>query len=83
MIGFTTLGLTPWHEPRPGMFVWCSLPKVIEAADIARRALAANIVLALGNAFSLARTAKCFLRFNVAQSGNERIFKVLATAMQG
>lgn len=76
------LGIVPWHEPRAGMFLWCRLPQGLDAADIARRALAENIVLAPGNAFSLSRTANGFLRFNVAQSGDERIFKVLAAAMQ-
>ena len=76
------LGITPWHEPRAGMFLWCRLPEGFDAADIARRALAENVVLAPGNAFSLSRTANGFLRFNVAQSGDERIFKVLATAMR-
>jgi DNA-binding transcriptional MocR family regulator len=53
----------------------------VDAADIARRALADNIVLAPGNAFSLSGTASRFLRFNVAQCGDERIFRVLETAM--
>ena len=76
------IGITPWHEPRAGMFLWCRLPQGLDAADIARRALAENVVLAPGNAFSLSRTANGFLRFNVAQSGDERIFKVLTSAMR-
>ena len=39
------------------MFLWCSLPDGVDAAEIARRALADNIVLAPGNAFSLSGTA--------------------------
>jgi DNA-binding transcriptional MocR family regulator len=76
------IGITPWIEPQAGMFLWCKLPEGIDAADVARRALAANIVLAPGNAFSLSRTANSFLRFNTAQSDDERIFKVLAMAMR-
>lgn len=76
------IGITPWHEPRAGMLLWCSLPEGIDAAEIARRALAENVVLAPGNAFSHSRTANRFLRFNVAQSGDERIFKVLETTMR-
>ncbi len=78
----TAIGITPWLRPQAGMFLWCSLPKGIDASDIARHALAENIVLAPGNAFSLSRTASGFLRFNVAQSGDERMFEVLATAMR-
>src|SRR3546814_10446 len=76
------IGITPWIEPQAGMFLWCRLPEGIDAADVARRALAANIVLAPGNVFSLSRTANSFLRFNTAQSDDERIFKVLAMAMR-
>lgn len=47
------IGIVPWLEPQAGMFLWCSLPEGIDAADIAREALAENIVLAPGNVFSL------------------------------
>ncbi len=77
------IGITPWIEPQAGMFLWCRLPDGIDAAEIARHALAANIVLAPGNAFSLSRTANSYLRFNVAQSGDQRIFEVLEKAMRG
>jgi DNA-binding transcriptional MocR family regulator len=76
------LGITPWTEPQAGMFLWCHLPEGFDASDIARTALTANVVLAPGNAFSLSQTASSFLRFNVAQSDDERIFKVLKRAMQ-
>ncbi|PSJ58515.1 PLP-dependent aminotransferase family protein [Pseudaminobacter soli (ex Li et al. 2025)] len=75
------LGLEPWIEPRAGMFLWCSLPDGMDAATIARRALAENVVLAPGNAFSLSQSAKGFLRFNVAQSLDTRVFSVLERAM--
>jgi DNA-binding transcriptional MocR family regulator len=75
------IGITPWIEQQAGMFLWCSLPKGIDAADIARSALTADVVLAPGNAFSLSRTANGFVRFNVAQSDDERIFKVLKAAL--
>lgn len=76
------IGIIPWLEPQAGMFLWCHLPEGLDAGEIARRALAENIVLAPGNAFSLSRTANGFLRFNVAQSSDERIFKVLKEAMK-
>src|SRR5262249_40163439 len=63
-----SIGILPWIEPQAGMFLWCHLPEGIDAADTARRALAAGVVLAPGNAFSLSQTANGFLRFNVAQS---------------
>ncbi|MCQ1570169.1 PLP-dependent aminotransferase family protein [Neorhizobium galegae] len=76
-----TLGITPWLQPRAGLFLWCRLPNGIEAADVARACLADNIVLAPGNAFSLSQNAGSFLRFNVAQSEDARIFRSLERAL--
>ena len=75
------LGIVPWIEQPTGMFLWCSLPDGIDAAEIARKALAANIVLAPGNAFSLSGHADRFMRFNVAQCDDDRIFAALGAAM--
>jgi len=75
------IGISPWIEPQAGMFVWCHLPEGIDAAKLARHALTAGVVLAPGNVFSLSGTASGFLRFNVAQSGDGRIFKILEEAM--
>jgi DNA-binding transcriptional MocR family regulator len=75
------IGITPWIEQPAGLFLWCSLPDTVDAAEIARRALAANVVLAPGNAFSLSQSASRFLRFNVAQCEDERIFRTLEAAM--
>lgn len=77
------LGIEPWTEPRAGMLLWCRLPEGLDAAEIAQRALAEGIVLAPGNAFSLSQSAGRFLRFNVAQSGDPRIYRVLERAMRG
>jgi DNA-binding transcriptional MocR family regulator len=76
-----TIGITPWIEPSAGMFVWCRLPSGVDAAALARHALADDIVVAPGNVFSLSQAAGGFLRFNVAQSTDERIFAALETAM--
>lgn len=76
------IGIAPWIEPQAGMFLWCKLPDGLDAADLARRALADNIVLAPGNAFSPSQTADAFMRFNVAQSADQRIFTTLQAAMK-
>jgi len=75
------LGIVPWLEPRGGMLLWCRLPGELDAAAIAQRVLAQDIVLAPGNAFSLSQSARHFMRFNVAQSSEPRIFSALAEAM--
>lgn len=77
------IGIRPWLTPQAGMFLWCHLPDGVDAADIARKSLADGIVLAPGNAFSLSQTAHGFMRFNVAQSGDERIYRSLEAAMRG
>ncbi|RWK05938.1 PLP-dependent aminotransferase family protein [Mesorhizobium sp.] len=75
------MGIVPWIDQPAGMFLWCRLPDGIDAADVARHALADNVVLAPGNAFSLSHTAGRFMRFNVAQCGDERIYRVLEKAI--
>lgn len=77
-----TVGLTPWLEPNAGMFLWCQLPDGLDAANVARAALADGLVLAPGNAFSLTQAASGFLRFNVAQTLDPSIMPLLEHAMQ-
>jgi DNA-binding transcriptional MocR family regulator len=76
------IGIVPWIEPRGGMFLWCALPAGLDAAAIARQLLAQDIVLAPGNVYSLSQGASGFMRFNVAQSGDPRLFDALERAMR-
>ncbi|AOO83334.1 PLP-dependent aminotransferase family protein [Bosea vaviloviae] len=75
------MGIQPWIEPRGGMFLWCVLPEGLDSSVIARQLLAEDIVLAPGNVYSLSQSAGRFLRFNVAQSGDPRLFSALGRAM--
>lgn len=77
------IGIEPWLVPRAGMFAWCRLPHGQDAASLARACLEQGVVLAPGNAFSQSRGASDFLRFNVAQCADTRIFQVLAQALNG
>jgi DNA-binding transcriptional MocR family regulator len=76
------LGITPWIEPRAGMFLWCKLPEGVDAATIAQAGLAENIIFAPGNVFSQSQTANSYMRFNVAQCAHPRIFQVLETLIK-
>lgn len=76
-----TLGITPWIVPQAGMFLWCRLPDGVDAAAVARACLQDGVVLAPGNAFSQSASAGDYLRFNVAQSRDTRIFEVLERAL--
>jgi DNA-binding transcriptional MocR family regulator len=75
------MGIQPWIEPRGGMFLWCVLPEGLDSSVIARQLLAEDLVLAPGNVYSLSQSASRFLRFNVAQSGDPRLFSALGRAM--
>ncbi|GLS13294.1 aminotransferase-like domain-containing protein [Hydrogenophaga electricum] len=75
------LGIEPWTVPTAGLFLWCRLPGGHDAADVARACLRDGVVLAPGNAFSLTQGASAFLRFNVAQSADERLFESLRRAL--
>lgn len=75
------LGLTPWIEPQAGLFLWMRLPGGLDAGRVAQRALTDGVVLAPGDAFSPSQSATGYLRFNVAQSGDARLYEVLSRAM--
>jgi DNA-binding transcriptional MocR family regulator len=78
-----TLGIRPWLEPRGGFYLWCRLPDGQDAADVARRALRENVVLAPGNVFSVAQTARDWMRFNVAQMDDPRLPALLKRVLDG
>jgi len=63
-------GIEPWIMPRGGFYLWCRLPPGIDAADLAQGCMAAGVVLAPGNVFSVAQNASGFMRFNVAQTSD-------------
>jgi aspartate/methionine/tyrosine aminotransferase len=75
-------GLTPWIEPRGGMFIWAELPDGLHAADVARAALAEGMLLAPGDAFSITKPPSRFLRFNASQCSDPQIFPTLLRAMK-
>ncbi|MPS96664.1 PLP-dependent aminotransferase family protein [Comamonas sp.] len=75
------MGIRPALMPQAGMFLWCRLPEGVDAALLARACLDEGVVLAPGNSFSLSQSSGSFLRFNVAQCADERIFTVLSRAL--
>lgn len=74
-------GLVPWVMPHGGFYLWCRLPDGHDSTAIARRCMEKKVVLAPGNVFSVSQSATSFLRFNVAQLGDERIFIALEEAI--
>lgn len=75
------LGIIPWLMPQAGLYLWCRLPQGKDAAALAKVCLNDGVVLAPGNAFSQSRTAGDYVRFNVAQSADGKIYEVLARAL--
>jgi DNA-binding transcriptional MocR family regulator len=81
-VKLSQLEVIPWIQPHAGMFLWCQLPAGIDAANVARAALERKIVMAPGNVFSLSQSATRFMRFNVSQTLDPRIFEVLAAILK-
>ena len=81
------VGFAYWQEPREGLFLWMRLPEAFtsggrDAAELARRALLHNIVLAPGNVFSPSQSWPGYLRFNAPQSQHQRLFDFLKTELK-
>ncbi|WP_445115647.1 aminotransferase-like domain-containing protein [Acinetobacter sp. WZC-1] len=76
------LNIHPWIIPRAGIFLWCRLPEHVDASELSKICLKQGVILAPGSSFSQAGSAGQFMRFNVAQCIDKRIFDVLAEAMQ-
>lgn len=69
------LGMRLFCEPEYGMFLWAKLPEGIDqnAAELAHRALAQDIMLAPGNIFSPQQSSSPWLRFNAAFCADDRV----------
>jgi DNA-binding transcriptional MocR family regulator len=78
-----SLGVKPWLMPRGGFYLWCRLPDGKSAEAVARAALAEEVVLAPGNVFSATQSLPDFMRFNVSQMADARIYEVLRRALAG
>lgn len=76
------LGIHPWVKPQAGLFLWCRLPAHFDTARIAQYCLEQGVILAPGNAFSQSQNFQNFIRFNVAQCQNPKVFDVLSQAIQ-
>lgn len=76
------LGITPWLQPRGGFYLWCRFPEGLDTGEIARHTAAHDVILAPGNVFSPSQQTGSFMRFNVTQMSDGRVFDALAAAMK-
>jgi len=81
-VKLTALGIEPWLMPRGGFYLWCSLPDGADSADLAKAALAGNMVLAPGNVFSVTQGMSRFMRFNVSQMLDPKVFEGLEQGLE-
>ena len=77
------VGIEPWIEPAAGLFIWGRLPGGLDATELARAALAEDIVMAPGNVFSTSGIWGDYCRFNVVMSDDDRVSAFLAKACGG
>lgn len=75
------LDIEPWIQPRGGFYLWCRLPRDLDAGQVAQTALAEGLVLAPGNVFSSKQSAAGFMRFNVGHMMEADVYDRLSRAM--
>ncbi len=80
MTRLRSLGVTPYVEPRAGMFAWGRLPDGLDATEVARVAHERRVVFAPGRSFSADPQWRGYMRFNVAVN-DPRVFEILEWAM--
>lgn len=72
------LGFELFAQPGAGMFLWARHPRLPDAPALANRAAEADIMLGPGHLFRAQLEPTEWLRFNVAFSGDDRLFEFLA-----
>lgn len=77
------IGFEIFCEPRAGMFVWARpAGHRSDSAELAKRALQKQILLAPGHLFYAGRVNTDWLRFNVAHCNFDRLFRFLAEFLE-
>jgi DNA-binding transcriptional MocR family regulator len=68
-------GLTLFHEPAAGMFMWAHAGEHRDAEALAAAAQGEGIILAPGSLFSPSQARSPWMRFHVAYAGNPKLAK--------
>jgi DNA-binding transcriptional MocR family regulator len=72
-------GLTLFHEPAAGMFMWAHAGEARDAEALAAAAVREGIVLAPGSLFSPSQARSPWMRFHVAYAGNPKLARFFET----
>ncbi|HMZ00185.1 MAG TPA: PLP-dependent aminotransferase family protein [Burkholderiaceae bacterium] len=75
------LGFELFTEPKAGMFLWAHHPAIPDAAELSHRAAEHDIMLGPGHLFRVAEGPCAWMRFNVAYSGDRRLFEFLGRSV--
>jgi DNA-binding transcriptional MocR family regulator len=76
------LGFELFHEAAAGMYLWARHPDIADSAELSRRAAAEGIMLGPGQLFLVNPRPTGWLRFNVAFSEDERLWRFLERSIE-
>jgi len=71
------LGFELFNEPKAGLYLWARHPDLTDSAELSQRAAAEGIMLGPGHLFLVEPYTTGWLRFNVAFSDDERLYRFL------
>lgn len=72
------LGFELFNEPKAGMYLWARHPDLTDCIELAQQAVGAGMLLGPGHLFLTEPRPTGWLRFNVAFSDDERLYRFLA-----
>jgi DNA-binding transcriptional MocR family regulator len=78
----TGLGFELFSEPKAGMYLWARHPDLTDSAELSKQAVADGIMLGPGHLFLVEPRPTGWLRFNVAFSDDERLYRFLSDQIQ-
>lgn len=78
---FKKRGFILWHQPEAGYLLWLKLPIGVSANALTTLLERQHIILAPGSHFSLQQDADSFMRVNVTQCLNPKLWTALDTAL--
>lgn len=78
----TGLGFELFGEPKAGMYLWARHPDLPDGAELSQQAVGDGIMLGPGQLFLVEPRPTGWLRFNVAFSDDERLYRFLAAQIR-
>lgn len=76
------VGLSVFHRPAGGLFVWARGPEKLDSNALAYRSIGEGVILAPGSLFSPSQLASPWMRFSVATANHPRVLRFLESALR-